>query len=322
MQIRFWPSRWFINIALAMIGLCSRIAIPAAVADTPTCPPQATAPTRELLVKAQQQATDRGFLWRISRDGRDSYLYGTLHAGRPEWFALGSRTEASLARTGVLALEINVMDPAVQAALRDAVQGPPRRLPAELMRSLQAAWAAECLQADELKSGPTEFRVLQLAMTQAQRQGLFPLYGAESTLLMRSLPSERPVVGLETVQTQLASLLARNDTEAEVMVRDALADWRQPRAPQILERLVRAWATNDLAALETYADWCECQDTASGREAFARLVDGRNPGMADAIERLHAGVSVFAAVGALHLVGPQGLPALLQARGFSVSRLF
>ena len=69
--------------------------------------------------KAQQQATDRGFLWRISRDGRDSYLYGTIHAGRPEWFALGPRTEASLSRTGALALEINVTDPSVLGALRE-----------------------------------------------------------------------------------------------------------------------------------------------------------------------------------------------------------
>ena len=80
--------------------------------------------------------------------------------------------------------------------------------------------------------------------------------------------------------------------------------------------------TGDLKDLEAYADWCDCLNTPSERAAFARLVDGRNPGMADAIERLHAGVSVFAAVGALHLIGPQGLPALLLARGFTVTRLF
>ena len=93
------------HIALAMAGLCTTGSAKAATADAASCPPQATAPTRELLLKAQQQAADRGLLWRISRGGRDSFLYGTMHAGRAEWLALGPRTEASLARTGALALE-------------------------------------------------------------------------------------------------------------------------------------------------------------------------------------------------------------------------
>lgn len=315
-----WRTR--VGAWLLAVGLCTAGLVGAASPDAASCPPQATPPHRTLLQPAQQQAADRGFLWRVSRDGRDSFLYGTMHAGRADWLALGPRTEASLARTGALALEVNVMDPAVQTALRDATQGPPRRLPAELMQSLRDAWSAECLPADALLAGPTEFHVAQLAMAQAQRQGLFPLYGAESALLLRSLRTERPVIGLETVQTQLATLLARSDDEAEAMVRDALADWRDPRAPQMLERLTRAWVRGDLKDLEAYADWCDCLNTPSERAAFARLVDGRNPGMADAIERLHAGVSVFAAVGALHLIGPQGLPALLQARGFNVTRVF
>lgn len=326
MGLQALPLRLLVRHGWARATVVLVVATPLALMAAPqvpaSCPPQATPPTRELLQRAQQQAADRGFLWRISRDGRDSFLYATLHAGRAEWMALGPRTDAALARTGVLALEINVMDPAVQAALREATQGPARRLPAELMRSLRDAWAAECLAEADLQAGPPEFHVAQLAVAQAQRQGLFPLYGAESALLMRSLRTERPVVGLETVQTQLATLLARSDAEAETMVRQALDDWRHPRAAQIMERLTHAWMAGNLKELESYGDWCECLDSPSDREAFARLVDGRNPGMAEAIEQIHANVSVFAAVGALHLVGPQGLPALLQARGFAVTRVF
>ena len=159
-------------------------------------------------------------------------------------------------------------------------------------------------------------------MAQAQRQGLFALYGAESVLLLHSLRAQRPVVGLETLDTQLAALMARSDAEAAVMVADGLAELQRPQAVAALERLARAWERNDLAELEAYPRWCDCVNTPSEREAFARLGEGRNPGMADAIERLHADVSVFAAVGALHLIGPQGLPALLLARGFNVTRLF
>ena len=317
MGLRRWVVSGVLCAGVVSVGL--------ALADAPgadTCPPPAPSLTRELIQTAQQQASDRGFLWRISRDGRDSFLYGTIHAGRPAWFALGPRTEASLFRTGALALEINVTDPAVLAALREASEGPPRALPAQVMQSLRTAWAAECLPQADLERGAAEMHVMQVAVAKAQRHGLFPLYGAESLLLMRSLRAERPVVGLESVQTQLSALLARNDEEAASLVEGTLAELQRPQAAGALQRLAQAWATGDLHDLETYTAWCDCVNTPAEREAYERLVDGRNPGMADAIERIHADMSVFAAVGALHMVGPQGLPALLAARGFQVSRVF
>jgi uncharacterized protein YbaP (TraB family) len=321
MKSTLWRSV-VVRAVLTMAGLSSVAPAFANASEPDTCPPQAVPPNRELILKAQQQVTDRGFLWRLSRDGRDSFLYGTIHAGRPEWFALGPRTEASLFRTGALALEINVMDPTVLAALRGAVQGPSRPLPSGLMQSLRSAWAAECLPAAALEQGAAEFHVTQLAVAQAQRQGLFPHYGVESVLLMRSLLTERPVVGLESVQTQLSALLARNDEEAAMLVRETLAELKRPRAALSIQRLARAWERGDLNDLEAYADWCDCMNTPTERTAYARLVDGRNMGMVEAIERLHATVSVFAAVGSLHMVGPQGLPALLKARGFVVTREF
>jgi uncharacterized protein YbaP (TraB family) len=141
-------------------------------------------------------------------------------------------------------------------------------------------------------------------------------------LLMRSLRAERPVVGLESVKTQLSALLARSDEEAVTMVREMLAELQRPRAVRAMERLVRAWEAHDLQDLEAYAEWCDCLNTPTERETYTRLVDGRNPGLADSIETLHGRVSVFAAVGALHVVGPQGLPTLLAAKGFKVQRVF
>jgi hypothetical protein len=44
--------------------------------------------------------------------------------------------------------------------------------------------------------------------------------------------------------------------------------------------------------------------------------------MAARIHALHtAGKRTLVAVGALHLVGPQGVPALLQARGYKLTQL-
>ena len=213
---------------------------------------------------------------------------------------------------------------AYAAAEADAASCPPQPTPptAELMQSLRAAWAAECLPPDDLTEGALELRVAQIEAARAQRLGLFPMYGAEFVLLMRSLGRRQPVVGLESVETQMSAMLARSDEEAVDMVRDALAELQRPSAGATLERLTRDWERSDLQDLEAYGDWCDCRSTEGEREALSRLLDGRNPGMADAIERLHKDQSVFAAVGSLHMVGPKGLPALLKAKGFEVRRVF
>jgi uncharacterized protein len=38
---------------------------------------------REVQV-GMRAARNRGFLWRITNDGRNSYLYGTLHGANPD----------------------------------------------------------------------------------------------------------------------------------------------------------------------------------------------------------------------------------------------
>ena len=45
------------------------------------CPPAAPHDA-ERFQRGLRDATDHGFLWRISKDGRTSYLYGTIHAAR------------------------------------------------------------------------------------------------------------------------------------------------------------------------------------------------------------------------------------------------
>ena len=78
----------------------------------------------------------------------------------------------------------------------------------------------------------------------------------------------------------------------------------------------------DLEALEDYPRWCECAHDEAERALLRRLNDERNPHLARAIAELHLrGRRVFAAVGALHMTGPQALPRLLQAQGFSVERV-
>ena len=71
-----------------------------------------------------------------------------------------------------------------------------------------------------------------------------------------------------------------------------------------------------------YESWCDCLKTDADRRAMRRLLDDRNPALAESIDALHGGgKQVFAAVGSLHMIGPKGLPALLAQRGYQVERI-
>ena len=53
-----------------------------------------------------------------------------------------------------------------------------------------------------------------------------------------------------------------------------------------------------------------------------RLLDDRNPVLAAAIDKVHAGGrSTFAAVGSLHMIGTSGLPAQMRQRGYVVEQV-
>jgi uncharacterized protein YbaP (TraB family) len=52
------------------------------------------------------------------------------------------------------------------------------------------------------------------------------------------------------------------------------------------------------------------------------LFTGRNERWTARVQReMEAGLRPFVAVGAAHMAGPQGLPAMLEARGYKVTRL-
>jgi uncharacterized protein YbaP (TraB family) len=89
-----------------------------------------------------------------------------------------------------------------------------------------------------------------------------------------------------------------------------------------MARLAQAWESGDLQALEDYDRWCECASSDAERAFMRKLNDERNAPLADGIEAQHQqGRRVFAAVGALHMTGPQSLPLLLAQRGFKVERI-
>jgi uncharacterized protein YbaP (TraB family) len=312
-------TRWLALAALLLVWVGGP-----ATAQTQgqACPPTASY-TQELLTKAAQQARNRGFLWRIQRDGKSSYLYGSLHVGKAEWMSPGPEMRMALNRVDTVALEVDMTSEEAQQQFQQINRQPQRAIPPALSKRLERLWLAECLPLEQLKSGPVELQATALVALMGRRQGFDPAYSSEFMLIMLAKASKLPVVSLESLKSQVDLVLAASDAQAAEMVSGMLEQLEKPQTREMQEKLTLAWEHNDLDVLERYQDWCDCVHTERERADMKKLLDDRNPGLADGIERLHAsGQRVFAAVGALHMTGPLALPRLLAARGFTVERVY
>ena len=263
---------------------------------------------------------DRGMLWRASRDGRTVYLFGTLHVGKPNWRKLGPITSAALRASDVLALEVDPSDPALIKAMADI--RPPQPLPDELQARLTRAFERACLATEALATLHPVLQATTLTVMEARWLGMDSSYAMEQVLSAQVRALGRRVVALESVATQIQALVPDDEAEARTLLDQSLQQLEDRSARRVLGRLAAVWDEGDLAGLENFENWCECAGNEAERAFLRKLNDERNPPLADGIESQHRqGRRVFAAVGALHMTGPQSLPLLLAQRGFKVERV-
>jgi uncharacterized protein YbaP (TraB family) len=324
-QGRARARRWAILVSLctAWVQAMAQSA-PASAAAGQQCPPVVVAPTPQQIQAAQAAAVDRGFLWRISKDGRTSHLFGTLHLGRLDWATPGPRLREALASAQVMALELDITDPATlqQMQAGAAARADEPALPPALQQRLAEEVAAACLPPKALQSQALPLRAITLLMLAARWEGLDGAYAQEAVLAGYARARGMPIVALESVQTQLDVLLPAAASERLRMLDQALAQLRSGAARRSARAMGQVWAESRLEDLAAYERWCECINDDDDRQTLRRINDERNPGLAAAIDRLHGqGKPVFAGVGALHMTGPQALPVLLAQRGFRVERV-
>lgn len=268
------------------------------------------------------RAPDRGFLWRVERDGHASYLYGTVHVARAAWLLPGPRVLAAFRASDTLALELDVLDADIQRRLAEGMRARPEEaLPAALAVRLQAQITAQCLAPAPMARLSPIVQLAALTTLAARADGLDPAYAIDAFLAAFARVGGKPVVSLESPEAQLA-LLRGDPRTAEERLDKGLAGLERGAVRPMLLRTAQLWDAGRADELERFEDWCDCAGTEAERAELKRLLDDRNPQLAERIAALHAGgASVFAAVGALHLFGAHALPRLLAARGFELRRV-
>jgi len=138
------------------------------------------------------------------------------------------------------------------------------------------------------------------------------------SLSMRAAGSGLKIVGLETLEQQLAFLENMPMDYQLVLLDQALADY--PQASEIHRQMVDAYLRDDLAVLSQLSNAQFEQLDAAIKDYFVSI-GARNHRMLENLLPMLRDSRVFVAVGALHFAGAEGLVALLRGQGYTLTPL-
>ena len=265
---------------------------------------------------------DQGLLWRVERKGvAPSFLFGTLHHDDERVTRLAPQVQRAFDRAQRFAVEL-IDDEAAVARFRRAMV---RKQPLLSTVVGEADWPRydERLAAHgmprEARPHLKPWAALLILVRPTESPGIV----LDKLLLIDAKSRGKDIVALETIDEQIAAMNDLPEESQLALLRHAETNYE--RIQQSFDPLRDAYLARDLAAV-----WKLNADMMAGAVDIephnARFLDSllyrRNQRFAERLVPLLDQGSAFAAFGALHLYGPRGVPALLAARGYKLTRIY
>jgi uncharacterized protein YbaP (TraB family) len=281
------------------------------------------------LMACQALAAERGALFKVSGQDNTLYLYGTIHAGKPDYYPLEPRIGKALAGATTLALEVDLAgDPAaMQAAftkhgLFPAGSPAYAGLAAERRQRLEAALKKQGVDPAAVGQLKPWTLVMMLAVVDLAKLGYDPALGVDLHLAGLARGKAR-ISELESVQYQTA-LMDRIPIETQwALLEETLEHMASGRQLREARELFAAYEQADRKALDSIAQRVESDDSVGGKFLREVMLVERNGPMADKVAALLARENnAVVAVGLMHLLGKEGVPELLRKRGLQVERVY
>ena len=287
-----------------------------------TCPSAPNSDAKTLRRLARTAQPDRGFLWEVSKNGRRSFLYGTVHVAKLEWDFPGPTIKAALNASHQVAVELDLADPTLAKRLnaqgRELAERSGARLASakrdDLAGRLSVQFRRACLDEAGFADATLGSKATSLSLLSARDEGLYPQQAIDSALVGFARATGKSVIELETSGAQANAMGGGPDSVEREIERLESGEARTQ-----LIKLTSAWAAGDFPEIEAYFSWCHCEQDQAG---IRRLLGDRNAVLADRLaDTYETQEGVFAAIGVLHIIGPESVVERLRSRGYSVLRL-
>jgi len=274
-----------------------------------------------LVVAAAAQA--RTFGWKVTGKGGVVYLVGSIHLLSKDFYPLNPAIEAAYKDADLLVEEVDMaemLDPAAQMGF--LTRGMlPSATPLDKVIS-PSTYALVTKRAADLGLPVEPFKLLKpwlvalmLVQTEWQKAGFDPELGLDKHFYDQAKAEGKTTQGLETADYQISRLDDMTMEQQEHLLSESLKDLDAEKAN--MARLVESWRAGDVPGVERIV----LSELKQEPLLYQRLLVERNRNWMPKIEALFARPRhAIVVVGAAHLVGPDGLIAMLRAKGYTVEQ--
>jgi uncharacterized protein YbaP (TraB family) len=265
-------------------------------------------------------------LWAVKDADSTLYILGTVHLLKPETVWHTDKLDAAMAEATELWLELPTTD---QAALAGEMiplvtqyglsPGNPlsNQLTPEEMKTLDEAAKLAGLSGAQLNVFRPWFAALTISNAAMTRAGYDPMSGVDSKVEAAFKARDIKPKGLETPELQIKVFAGMQPEQELRYLRETIEEYEN--ASTELDKMVAQWAAADLAGME---DMFVTEMKTEEPDLYAALLTDRNANWVTQIEGILAGKGVsFMAVGAGHMIGPESVIAMLEAKGIKAERV-
>lgn len=325
---------WMATIVLLLIGITACSSDDELKPETPPPASERIAatvePTPEPVPTMVKEPGSKGFLWKITGAGNSGYLAGTIHVAKEEMYPLDPDLEQAIADSDFFALELDVTKVSqIQvlklinetALLKDGTTLQDYVSPedyAKFGQEMKKSMGFAAVVFDKYEPWYAAMTLEALAATKYMKND-----GIDKYIAKKAHKEGKTVLELESMEEQIGLFDGFSEELQQLYFHQTIENIDE--AGEGLDQLLDLWAAGDLQQLkQSHADYMKEGKKSMGKlfqEFDSSFLVRRNQEMAKKVDAYLSdgdkGTYMFA-VGALHMVGKQGLVSLLEKKGYKV----
>lgn len=266
-------------------------------------------------------------LWKVSDADNSVYLLGSFHLLKADDYPLSPDIDSVFAASDKVVFEVppeQMLDPAMAQKFLTAAGYSDGRtltqvLPAALREKFARILAQRGASIAQFDAYEPWFINLSLMLGMSQQLGFSPEKGMDQYLMQRAAAANKPTSGLESIDLQLQVLDASPMDEQIVSLKEFLD--KPLEMPGMLGDVHSAWREGDVARLDKLTrDEMREKTPQTYRMVNVERNQAWLPQIQAMLDNAKKG-DTLVVVGALHLLGDDGIVGKLREKGYKVERV-